>query len=109
MQVLLRKWPGFMDGAAAQGDPVEEGRGVQVQELAEELLVHVEGRIHIAPDGELQAWIQHDVRIAHPQYRLHAYVEDCVISVALHNLQLVGQREGPTDVPFAKVTCDGQE
>src|SRR5947209_20548150 len=71
VQILFREWPGFMNGRAAHGNPVEEGRGVQVQELAKELLVHVERRIGVAADSELQTGIEHDMRIAHAQYRLH--------------------------------------
>src|SRR5437660_5882804 len=107
--MLCREWPGFTNGRAAHGNPVEEGRGVQVQELAKELLVHVERRIGVAADSELQTGIEHDMRIAHAQYRLHAYVEDRVIGVALHDLRHVGERECSPDIALAEISADGQE
>src|SRR6516225_7977594 len=48
-EVLISKRTGFMDRAAADRKPVEERRGVQIQILPEEVLVHLHRRPSVAP------------------------------------------------------------
>ena len=55
MKILLREWTGFSDNIAGKRKPISDRTAGDVQELAEQVLVHIEGVERIATQGELQA------------------------------------------------------
>src|SRR6476469_6336793 len=69
MQVLQGERAGLVDRASAHSQPVEKRRSVQIDELAEKLLVHLYGRFRVSPDGEFDARIETDVRVPQAQDR----------------------------------------
>src|SRR5579859_8095579 len=95
-----------MNGACSQGDPVEQGRAVQVHELPEKLLVEIHGRFGVAANGELHARIEDEAGIAQAQHRLNPYVENRVISVVLQDQGLAGNGRGAANVALAEVSTD---
>src|SRR5215813_11238679 len=108
-EVLLRERTGLMDGAAPHYDPVEEWRGAQIEILPQELLVHLERRFGVAPDGELQSGIQNDARASQPEDRRGAHAENRVVGIAMNDSQLVGNRDGAFVVPHAEEAGDRHE
>src|ERR1044071_2239404 len=109
LQVWQSKRSGLVDRASAHDQPVEKRRSVQIQELAEELLVHLNRRFRVSPDGKFEAGIEHDVRVAQMQDRRDSYVEHRVIGVSIYDQRLTGNGDGAAIVADAHVPVDGQE
>src|SRR5579863_1222140 len=57
-QEALGKWSGFANGVPGYRDHVEEGTGVHVDELAEQVLIHVDGIFGIPADGFLNTGVE---------------------------------------------------
>ena len=49
------------------------------------------------------------MRIAQPQHRGNAHVEDRVIGVAMDDLHLAGNRNGATRIPLTEIAVDRQK
>src|SRR5436853_6470675 len=74
MKVLLRERTGFSDNIAGERKPIPDRTAGNVQELAKQILIHIERVERIATQGELQAWRDTEAYISQPQHRSHAEI-----------------------------------
>src|SRR5215469_14615836 len=109
VQMLVREWTRFMNGAATHGEPVEEWRTAHIEELAEEVLVQLHRRFSIPPQSEFNPGIENDASITQMHDRGYPYVENGVVGIAVHDSQLAGNRERAAEIAFPKITADRDE
>src|SRR5262245_52140113 len=96
-----------MNGVTAYGEPVEEWRGAQVEILAEEVLVQLDGRFRVPPDSELKTGRENDVGVAQALYGCSAEVEYRVKCVAANRLNLVRDKRRTLVIGLVEETIDG--
>src|SRR3954471_7414833 len=60
VQVLFGEWAGLMKQAAGNRNPVGERPGVEIQELPDQVLIQLDWRTRVAPNGELHSGIKTD-------------------------------------------------
>src|SRR5690348_5767510 len=85
MQITLRERPGLMHSAGRDGYPIPESAGVEVKELAKEILVHIDGGNGIAPNGVLDPGGE----------------SDGVVGIAILNQQTAGKRNLSSSIAFS--------
>src|SRR5580765_6799955 len=95
-----------MHRAPPHSQPIEKRRSVQIQELAEELLVHLYRRFSITPYGEFKARIEHNVCVTQTQNRGYSNVQDCVVGIAMDDQRFTGNRNCAPVIADAKESID---
>ena len=100
------EWPSLMNRAAGNRDPISESAGVEIKELTEEVLIHIQGREGVTANGVLNTRRESDRIISHVQYGIDPNVEDGVVGVAILNQQTAGKRDLSSSIPFSNQTSN---
>ena len=107
MQVLIRKWPCFMNRAAADRNPVVERTGGEIEELPEQILIHVRRRSRIAANSELQTSVERNGVRPEMQDRRNSTIQNGVERVAVLNYALTGEQELTHGITLTDEAGDG--
>src|SRR5450631_8715 len=74
--------------------------GGEIQELPEQILIHVHGRECIPADSELNSAIHQNADIAQPKGRTYSRIEQRVVGIAILDDGAAGNGDGSAIVAF---------